>query len=371
MTIRLCHIAEATGGGVGRHLLDLAKNLTEKGYNQTFLVSPTRNPKIVDELRLIGVEVIAVNMEHDLSPAKDFLTCLRLSNLIRTGRFDIVHCHSTKAGLLGRIACKLVRQNNVVYTPHSFSFQMRSIRLKIWLYKLMERALSSVTKRIICVSTGEIAAAMGAGLPGDKIALIHNGIPVEVQANHPHSAEDRRIIRPFVFGFLGRLTVQKDPLTLIRAFSLARIRDCRLLIMGDGELREECEGLVRALGMSDCIEFTGEISNPGERLLEVNALVLPSLWEGFPYALLESMSLGIPAIVTNVAGNNELIIDGFTGYKFPVGDAKQLSTLMVQLTRGPGLVRQLGKNAQSLVLHKFNIQKMIDDMDNLYRRMIG
>nr|MBI3614609.1 glycosyltransferase [Nitrospirota bacterium] len=174
-----------------------------------------------------------------------------------------------------------------------------------------------------------------------------------------------------VIGILGRLTHQKGHVYLLRALPLllAKFPSLRCLVVGDGELREELQGLAAALGLSEHCLFLGVRQDIPEVLAALDVLVLPSLSEGLPYAALEGMAMGKPIVATAVNGVPELIQDGANGRLIPREDSKALARAVEEVLADPSTGRALGQAARKTVEQEFSAERWVDQLESLYERL--
>jgi glycosyltransferase involved in cell wall biosynthesis len=208
--------------------------------------------------------------------------------------YDLVHLHSSKAGVIGRIAAATVaKPPPVVFTPHGWSWY--SSGLLGWAYKLVERWAARHGQVIVAVSEEELDD--GRRVLGDRghLVLIRNGVDTERFQPASHNRADRLIV------CVGRLCHQKGQDRLIRALALSPREDLQVRLIGDGPDRESLMALACDLRVSDRVEFGGQ-ADPLRHFQEASLVVVPSRWEGFPLALLEAMACGAPILATRFGG---------------------------------------------------------------------
>lgn len=327
MALRVLLVTEPSTGGVAKAVLDLAFALHEIGTHVTVVHSGRRADETsmerFKELEGHGIEVIRCDMHRGVRPFADAKVIMVLRRLIRNGRFDVVHAHSSKAGLIARLAAfNNGLQRSVVYTPHALA---TNISRAFW---IAEWFLGKLTDRVIAVSDSEAESIVASGVvPRAKVAVVYNGIAPAVNAEPPPKGKQVLTI--------GRLSPQKDPdLFLEIARRVAHLDpDTVFSWVGDGDQVESLRNEVRRLGLSDRIEFHGRAPAILPHLARCTMVLSTSRYEGFPYALLEAMAAGRPVVATNVTGNRDAVVSGVTGYLFPRDEPEIAARLIVELGR--------------------------------------
>lgn len=330
------------GGGLGQHVRGLSEGLAERGHRVTVAYTPHSVDQAFQRFvdgRRHGIRFVPLKIRREISPASDLRAVVRLLRLIkREGPFDVVHGHSAKGGAIARVAGRLFGVPTV-YTPNSLIMSSPEIsRMEAALYTMVERLLGHLaTSKFISVSSDERAFILKLKLvPAARVAVIENGIE-DRNLEHferddaPESLDDK----PLTFGSTMRFTLQKAPGNLIEAF----VRLCeaspqlpvRLVIAGDGELFAQARKRVEESGWKERITLLGWRSDVKSVLRELDVFVLPSLYEGFSYSILEAMAAGLPIISTDVFGAKEAI-GGVTGnIVVPTGEPGALARAMKQM----------------------------------------
>ncbi len=369
-------IVESSSGGTGRHVADLARQLLRRGHSVHLLYGVARSDarfrSAVEALiRNPGFEARAFDIRHGIS----VFDCSAIVNIIHylrsEGPFDVVHAHSTKAGLLGRIAAWIVGVR-VVYTPHcvmsmnpSFSHATRKAAA------MLERMLAHVSSRIIAVSSAERIHMLQCGLTSRSIQLIPNGVGLP---DSTRRVEDRRRVREhfglaeheICIGFVGRLVREKNLELLLTSFNrlLKSSRYVRLVIVGDGPLREQLEKFARTCGIESRVTWCGYV-DAKPLFSGFDLFALPSAIESWPYVIMEAMAAGLPVVATDVGGIPELIRSGDTGYVVPNGDATLFAEALVRLTADSALRQSMGANALRTI-RQFSIESMATQIEQVY-----
>lgn len=327
------------------------------------LVCATEGP-LTTELNKMNIPCFFIpRFCRQLSLSKDFLALFSLYKLIHAKKFDIVHTHSSKTGVLGRIAAKLGGVSKVIHTVHGYAFPAATSKKSYYVFFFMEWLAKFFTDKLIVLNEQDKKIAINKlGYASEKVHVIPNGVNIHKFTPCISSSgnESLKVI------MVGRLWPQKDPRTLLLAAKdlLESGVDISISFVGDGELMEELRTLTA--NHHDKIKFLGWQSNIAEILPQHDLFVLPSLWEGMPLAILEAMSCGLPCLVTNIPGNNDLVKDGYNGYLFEKGDSLALSNLIKAYCLNNDLLRQHSKNARKYVEENYTLKKRNDAVAKLY-----
>lgn len=310
-------------------------------------------------------------------PMLDGLALLRLAGRIRRGRFDVVHTHSSKAGILGRIAARLAGAPVVVHTAHGWPFSREDSPGTRATWIRLERFCAGLCQTIVVVAEADRRRGLdlGVGRP-DQYELIRSGIEIEAyrDVHLDRAAARRRIGVPdgaFVVGTVGRLGRQKSPLDLVAAFArLAAARsDAHLVLVGDGPDRAEVERAVAGAGLADRVHLLGLRMDVPEILPAFDVFALASRWEGLPRVFPQAMAAGLPIVATRVDGAPDAITPGENGWLVDVGDAEALGGHLVALAADPARTLAMGVRGRERV-EEFSARRMVDRLAALYTRLV-
>jgi len=323
--LRILFALEAAGGGSARHVLDLAGGLLQRGHAVHLAWSPLRaEPAFVAAVRsLPGLVSHEVPMRR-APGAHDFGNARALRRILgRHGPFDVAHGHSSKAGALLRLAAAGTGVP-VFYTPHAFVTLDPGLPAAMRaLYHAAEWLLAPLGARIICVSDEERDHAIALGIARSRLAVVPNGLAPLPPADRAAQRQALGLSADEVcVGFVGRLSAQKAADRLVGAFAVA-VGGCpraRLVLVGDGPDRSELEAQAHRLGVGSRVVFTGHGDGPS-LMAAFDVFVLPSRYEGFPYALLEAAARGLPILSTQVGGASAVVRSGENGYVISQADA--------------------------------------------------
>jgi glycosyltransferase involved in cell wall biosynthesis len=381
--IKVMHIiARLNIGGAALYVIELVSRLKEAGYDSQLVCGLVGKDEgdmryIADEKHL-PVTVIA-SLGREISPIGDLLTIYRLWRLIRRERPDIVHTHTAKAGLVGRIAAWLSGVPVIVHTFHGHVFNGYFGPTKTRVFIALERFCAWISSAIITLSAGlkrELAAVYHIA-PASKIEVIEVGFDLSKllaiqKGNSSFRAQYAIPDQVPLVGIVGRLVPIKNHDLFLHAARrvLEQLPDVYFAIVGDGERRAELEGLVAQLDITDHVRFTGWISDPLPVYAALDVLVLCSKNEGLPVSLIEAMAAGVPIVATAVGGVIDLLESGRLGAIVPSGDAEALSSAILKALNDP-VTQKAANNAHEVVAQRYSIEVSVGQTDELYRRLLG
>jgi len=351
-------------GGAQHVVYLLAKHLSDE-YEITVACAP--GGELIAKLQAEKVCVVEIpSLRRNPHPWHDLRALGQLYRLMQRERFDIVHAHSTKAGLLGRLVAKLAGVRTVIFTAHGWAFTEGRRLWKRQFLALVERLAARFSEKIICVSEHDrqLALQFNVARP-EQLTVIYNGFPPFEQANGAAVRQELGLGASPVLTFVGRLAPPKDPLTLLEALRI--LPDCQLICVGDGPLRSETERFAAQHNLRDRVFFMGTRMDVPEILAASDIFVLASRWEGLPLSIIEAMLSGLSVVATSVGGVRELVEEGVTGLLVPPGDACSLAEALRKLLEDKSLRRQMGEAGRRRALERFTLERMIEEHRALYR----
>jgi glycosyltransferase involved in cell wall biosynthesis len=378
--MKIATLVESAAAGVGRHIVDLTNGLLDRGHEVHLVYSGARSDAVFHEdLRRLGEQpgfrARRILMKRQLH-ASDLLAVRALRRYLRThGPFDLLHCHSTKAGLIGRIG--LVGDPiKRLYTPHGFFAadpnHGGALRQS---GALLEGGLSKLCDGVIAVSREEYRYAIELGISPGKLCLIPNGVALDPGSQARTRAELRTAwgisANEVCIGFVGRLVPQKSPETMLRSFA-ALPKPCRLqaklVMIGDGTLVGACRRLATQLGIEARVVWLGE--QDAKTLMHAfDVLALSSDAEGHSIAILEALARGLPIVATAVGGVAETVRPGENGFVTPVRGVPKIAAALEMLVRDAELRERMGR-ASRVIARDFSVDRMVDRTLALYEQVI-
>ena len=360
-------------GGGQINLLALAENLNPKIFEVS--VCTGESGPLVDAFQSRGIPHFSVSFSKRFRPGN----VIDLAALMQRHRIDIIHTHGGVAGLYGRLAARKCGISPVVvHTLHGIHYlHYRNILLKM-LYIGQEKFLSRFTDAVVFVSEADLDKGKRWRLaPERKQVVIKNGIDfsvLRIQAGKEPSGLGS--VRDYAFPLVGtvaRLHRQKGVAYLLRA--AVKIRQAfpalEIWIVGEGPLRSRLERLSASLGLETAIRFFGEREDVPQLLSCFDIFVLPSLWEGLPYSLLEAAALGKPVVAADVDGVRELVRHDETGLLVPRRNPDRLAEAVIHLLRSREKAAQLGLNLRADIQDRFTLKRMVSQVQALYLKLLG
>jgi glycosyltransferase involved in cell wall biosynthesis len=345
------------------HILELAKILRKHGHD--ILVVTGAQGSFTETLHQMKIPTLACDsLLRAIHPLKDWQALLELRQIIKNFQPDIVAIHSSKAGILGRLACKL---NAVpcVFTAHGWAFTEGVTQPSRRIYQFLERLLEPLANQIICVSEFDRSIGLGAGMNAQRLITIHNGmsdIPDSLRADAGGGSPVRIVM-------IARFADQKDYRTLLQACQ--PIANIQLDLVGDGSQLDEMKDLASNLEMNDRVNFLGFRKDISEILAQAHIFALISNWEGFPLTTLEAMRAGLPIVVSDVGGSAEAVTEGETGYCIPRGDVIILRSRLSALVADSDLRLKMGRAARQRYESEFTVANMYQQTLAVYEKVIS
>ncbi|MGD0767339.1 MAG: glycosyltransferase family 4 protein [Tepidisphaeraceae bacterium] len=366
-------------GGAQENTLLSCQGQHRLGHDVTLIAGPAIGPEgsLLDRAQSHGYRVIVLDeMRRAIHPIRDFHTYRHLLRLLGELKPDIVHTHSSKAGILGRWAANRARIPAVVHTIHGLAFTASTNPAINWAYQMLEKRAAPLTTRIVCVADAMREQSLAAGIGRARQYLtIYSGMETEPFLHPPAPREQVRSSlgiakETIVVGTIARLFDLKghDDLLQIAPELCGQFPNLRFLWVGDGLLRPRLEAEMNRLGLRDRFILTGMV--PPQRVPELTAamdlLVHPSRREGLARALPQAALAAIPAIAYDIDGNREGLRDGITGTVLPPLDLRKLSDAIATLAGNESLRKSMGQAGRQFALGRFDAKGMVEALDRLY-----
>jgi glycosyltransferase involved in cell wall biosynthesis len=361
------HAMEAFAGGTERHLLDLVAHV--QGFHHVIAVPSVHHARSTSHAAALaeraGARVELIEMSRSRSAHRNLTAMIALRRLLRRLAPDIVHAHSSIAGVVARLAAGGLTIP-LVYSPHALSRSPWAIAV--------ERALSRRVDRFIAVSASERDFLLGQRLATpDRVIVVPNGIDLEPP---PPPRQPLRALlsiksdAPLV-GCLGRLTHQKAPEVYLAACAIvhARIPEAQFVLIGSGPLRRAVQHGIEQHGLAQSFHLLPVLRDAAATFGELDAYVLPSRFEGAPYTPLEAMRAGTPVIVTDVDGNRDTVQNGANGLVVPPDDPEALAHAIVTVLEDEHLRAALVEGARR-TLGRFAVHRMAAATAAVYAQLL-
>jgi len=383
--IRILHIiTRLILGGAQENTIFTVWGLNKSDHYEVELATgPAIGPEgsMVEEAKEKGIKLTIIpHMRREINFFGDLLAFIELYLLIRKGKYTIVHTHSSKAGILGRLAAKIAGVKIIVHTVHGLPFFEYQNRFLNFFYVLCEKFTALFTDKLIsvCGAMARKATAAGVAKP-DKFTTIYSGIELEHYFNNyisigenqkelnldPHGQVVGNISR--LFDFKGHNYLLEAASRVVEVFP-----QTKFLLVGDGILRERLMRQAKDLKISDNVIFTGLVERKEvPKLISVmDVVVHTSLREGLPRVLPEALAMAKPVIAFEIDGIPEIIKDGKNGYLIPPGDSRKLANSIIHLLKDKEKARRMGKAGRDQVIPAFKLEVMLERISEVYKELI-
>jgi len=379
--ITVCHVLEATEGGTRQYLRDVLLGLSAERFEQTAVVSTLRTPEFgedIERFREAGVRVEVVEMVREVDREQDLRAYRELREFFRANAFDIIHTHSSKAGLLGRFAAWRARNRALrVHSPHAFAFEMDLPPSRKMLFLNAERIAGRLTHLLVCTCEGEREIAVRTRIvrPG-RAAVVRTGVDLKRFHPQPDAHRIREDLglpdRHRIVGTVGAIVEQKGHRTLVEAAPrvIDEMPHTTFVVVGSGVLREELEARVNELGLGRRFRFLGQRDDIPRVLATFDLFAMPSLWEGMPYALVEAMAVGVPVVGSDIPGIADICRPQETGRLAPAGDPDALADAICLALSEEGKSATMAEAAREVVMKEHSGERMLGSLAACYERLI-
>jgi len=390
MKLSVIHVLEATVGGTRRHLLDLLQHIDRERFYQSVICSTLRDKRFIKDIvwmTSVGIKTYIVQMKRNISPLADAIAILKVYAIIKRACPDIVHAHSSKAGLIARIAAKIAGVPVIVYTPHAFAFFMCNSHVVRTAVVCVERFLGLFTDALIAVSRSEMEVAVKERIVHPrKLFLIENGIDFsKVQ----YSDEARLMWRskwgipkdaPLI-GCVGDFRAQKGQQYLIGAMPiiLSKFNNAYLVLIGVGERERMLRELAMKMGVHSNIIFETSVRDDWSVYSAFDVYALPSLYEGMPYTPIEPLACGFPVVLSDVVGNRDMFEAVASAYE----DASKMikldqpkscealsQAILYFICNDELRSEKMRKVRREIVIKLFPLERMIEKTQKLYEALL-
>lgn len=359
-------ITRMNTGGPAVFLDHLTKSMADLGTKSIIAYGYCEsNETDYTDTHKLSADLIKVKSLHrSLSPISDIRGFFQLRKIIKIQKPDLVNTHTSKAGVLGRLATKFVnRRTAVVHTFHGHLIYGYFARYKSIVFTLIEKIMSRFTNVAVAVTTETknslTKLGIGRNLPWRVIQI---GIPARVVTQTGAAGQTFKLL------WIGRFTQIKDPSLAVKVMKILSKTErdrFELTMVGEGELFEEVKQEARNLQ----IKFTGWMTNPFETISAFDLLLITSKNEGLPLVMLEAANFAKPTLSKNVGGISEFINDNQTGYLVD-GGADEIAKRIVELSNNKSFLRQTGVNANKLLHEKFSVEIMAKNYQDLYLQLV-
>ncbi len=367
MNLRICHIiTQLELGGAQRNTLYTTTHLDKHRFTPSLLCG---RGGMLDAEAAAGPwpDPFVSHLVRPVRPWSDFWAVVDLYKILRRDKPHIVHTHSSKAGIVGRLAAYLAGVPVILHTFHGFGFTPGQHVLVRKLYVTLEKFCSALSTHLIFVSEDNQREADTLGiLKGKPYSLIRSGISMS-----PQPEGERLPGSGWTVISVGNFKPQKNPLDLIRVAQEVCAKDpsIQFVLIGDGQLRGQAEQEVKAQGLTQRVHFLGWRQDARQFTAQADAFLLTSLWEGLPRALVEAFAERKPAVGYGVNGVRDILKDGENGFMITPGDTATAAEKILWLKNHTIDARRMGEAGRRVVEVEFDIDRMVRQQESLYESL--
>lgn len=341
----------------------------------------------IEKLKKQSYTVKKIHFSREINMKSNLKTIKQLTKLMRKEKYDIVHVHTPVASILARIAAKLAKVSNVIYTAHGYYFHEEMNKREYSFYYTLERFFAKyATDYLLLQSKEDYELSVQKNFKKiGRIIHLGNGVDIVDKFNpSKYPKEEKKKLskefdiseKDFVITFVGRLVEEKGFNDLIKAFEILqhKIENIKLIIIGEAnksERDQKIKDIITSKTEEQSIIFTGVRSDIPEILSISTVFVLPSYREGLPRSIVEAMAMGKPVIATNIRGCREQVIPNQTGYLIDKRNPNELVQKIEKLYDNPELVRKFGEKARLIAEEYYNENLILDKQINLFTKIIN
>lgn len=376
--IRVCEVITRliVGGAQETAILTCAR-LDPDAFDASLVTGPQTGPEgsLHGWARELGVVLeVEPSLVRELSLLNELRALFRLWRRFRRERPDVVHTHSSKAGILGRLAARLAGVPAVVHTVHGWSFHEHMPRWERRMYVRLERLAARWTDRFVLVTERDRAKGLSVGIGRpERYSTIRSGVdlaPYRTGDGSGFRAELGIPGRAPVVGTVARLSPQKDPIGFVDAGAevLEKRPEAHLVFVGDGPMRPEVERRAAELGVADRLHLPGIRRDVPDVVAAFDVFIASSLWEGLPRTVIQAMAAGVPVVASSVDGIAEAVTDGTSGLLVPPGDRRALAEAVLRVLEDTDLAGRLADDGRARA-EDFSEGTMIERLEGLYREL--
>ncbi|MBN1797202.1 MAG: glycosyltransferase family 4 protein [Spirochaetales bacterium] len=365
--MKICYIVTRIDeiGGAQIHVRDLACMMSQAGHEVCVISGGNCDTRYLEQLEKKQIMVYRLKrLVREINIISDWLAVMRITEILRKEKPDVLSLHASKAGFIGRIAGKICGIATL-FTAHGWSFSEGVSWLKRLFYAAAEKMVSYLAAKIINVSNYDKKLALRYGIvPFYKCTVIHNGMPdIAPGLLAKQSAEFCRIV------MTARFAPQKDHALLLSVLKDFKNLQWHLDLIGTGPLESDIKGMVKELGMRKRVTFHGQTHQVEEILSKAHLFVLTSNWEGLPRSIIEALRAGLPVIASDVGGVAELIEHGKTGYLIPRSDGTKLAEYLGLLLTDPQRRARMGRESRKKYMKDFTFANMYERTVTVYKEL--
>ena len=365
-------------GGAQKQALSLMRRLNNEEYN-IFLFTADVGLLMDEALAISGITVKRSRfLERPINPLKDLLALFEIYSFIREKQIDIVHTHSSKAGIVGRLAARIAGVKIIIHTVHGWSFNDYQPFWTRLLYIGLERWIGGFTNRLIVVSRYDQEKGLSNAIVSEnRYSLIRYGIDYAEFSGKQGTEKTRQELGigadDLVVGMIACFKPQKSPGDFVRLAGLINqsLPGVKFVLVGDGVLRESIEDLISQYNLPNNMFLLGWREDIPEILSAIDVFALTSLWEGLPISVLEAFASHKPVVATDTGGVREVVSENKTGCLVPAGDIKAMAEKVKILLNDKSLRLKMGDNAHSSLGVSYRLDYTVNSTKELYENLFA
>ena len=381
--MKICHvITRMIVGGAQENTLFTIIGHIQKGHEVVLVTGPSPGPEgeLLKKADFPAFEVVEFpSLVREINPIQDIKAYFELKKFFRERKFDVVHTHSSKAGIIGRVAAWNAGVPLVVHTVHGQAFHPYEKPWKNYIYKASERWAARHSHRIYAVAQAMIDQCVQAGIaPAEKYQVVYSGMEIGKFLNSTPEPDLRKQLgipeKVKVIGAVARLFPQKGYEYFVPAAGkiVEKYPDTHFLVVGNGTMREELDRQIKSMGLADRFHFAGLV--PPDQvyryIAQMDILLHLSLHEGLPRAVVQALASGKPAIGFALDGTPEVVFDNQTGFLARPENVDSVVEGVLKILGDPALAEQMGRNGKQFVAQKFDWHYMADVLEQEYLKQL-
>ncbi|MEW6455185.1 MAG: glycosyltransferase family 4 protein [Acidobacteriota bacterium] len=377
--IKICHIiTKLELGGAQKNTLYTVSNLNKEEF-EAFLISGEKGILDGEANKKLNAKFISLHwMRRKINPLFDMIALIQLIIILKKLNPDIIHTHSSKAGILGRWAGYLSGVRIRIHSIHGFGFYPQQFFLIKWIFIHLEKITGLITTHFIAVSKNNIEYGSKLKiLKKDNVSLIRSGIEIErftnVRVDRDKKKKELGLpLNKKIIGMIVPFKPQKAPLDFVRIARLLKneMPNTHFVLVGDGELRKKIEKEIKKSNLIESFSLLGWRYDIEEIYQILNVLVLTSIYEGLPQVIPQAFSSEVPVVATSVDGNAEIINDGQNGFLFKPHDFNDAKEKIIALLRNSELSKSFAEKNKKM-LDEFEINSMVKKQEKLYKQLFS
>ncbi len=377
--LKILHvITRLIPGGAQDNTILTAEHSKRHGYDATLACAP--EPGRVEDVRRKGIQVITIpEFRREISPINDVIALVKLYRLIKRDEFHIVHTHTSKAGILGRLAAKMAGTPIIIHTPHgTFYHPIFFGPYALWCFGHLDRFASRFTDRIITLYQDEAGSYLERGIAGnEKFTVIPSGVDTEEFPGHRIDKDKKKEELGLpkdvpIVGMAARLSPEKGHGVCLHAFLqvIETFPGALLLVVGQGALEDDIRKKISQLGLDASVVMLGLRTDISEIIQVLDVAVHPSIMDALPRSVVEDMFCRIPVVASAVGGIPEIVKHEESGLLVPPGDAAALAQAITRLLKDEGLRVRLADEAYRRIRQTHSLHAMIEKIFLLYDELL-